>query len=53
MVRAGGCFRVGLVPAYREWVRSNHEHSGRFVTFDGTVPLSAVRSAGKDHLSVI
>ena len=29
------------------------EHSGRFVTFDGTVPLSAVRGAGKDHLSVI
>ncbi len=29
------------------------EHSGRFVTFDGAVPLSAVRGAGKDHLSVI
>jgi hypothetical protein len=29
------------------------QHSGRFVTFDGTVPLSAVRSAGKEHLSVI
>jgi uncharacterized protein len=26
-------------------------HSGRFATFDGAVPLSAVLRAGKEHLS--
>jgi len=28
-------------------------HSGRFVTFDGAVPLSAVLRAEKEHLVVI
>lgn len=28
-------------------------HNGRFVTFDGSVPFSAVLSAEKEHLAVI
>jgi len=29
------------------------QHAGRFVTFDGAVPLSAVLRAEKEHLAVI
>ncbi len=29
------------------------EHGGRFVTFDRTIPLSAVRGAGPEHLVVL
>lgn len=29
------------------------KHGGRFVTFDGGVPLAAVKSARKEHLEVI
>ena len=29
------------------------KHAGRFVTFDGSVPLSAVLRAEKEHLAVI
>jgi hypothetical protein len=29
------------------------QHAGRFVTFDGSVPLSAVLQAEKEHLAVI
>ncbi len=29
------------------------KHAGRFVTFDGAVPLSAVRRAEEEHLAVI
>jgi len=29
------------------------KHAGRFVTFDGSVPLSAVLWTEKEHLAVI
>jgi toxin-antitoxin system PIN domain toxin len=29
------------------------KHAGRFVTFDGAVPLSAVPAAAKEHVAVI
>jgi toxin-antitoxin system PIN domain toxin len=29
------------------------KHKGRLVTFDGSIPLSAVRGARKDHIAVI